>query len=78
MAKKKTSSKPNVKNILERLKKKLLEPQMLIILGVILVLLIASYFIFGIEFTVVISIGILIILGIARLLDSKSFTRLWY
>lgn len=70
MAKKKTSSKPNTKNILERIKKKLSEPQMLIALGIVLVLLIASYITFGLEFTLVVLIGVLIILGIARLLDN--------
>ena len=70
MAKKKSSSKPNTKNILERIKKKISEPQMLIALGIVLVLLIASYITFGMEFTLVLLIGVLIILGVARLLDN--------
>lgn len=70
MTKKKTSSKPNKKNILERIKRKISEPQMLIALGIVLVLLIASYITFGMEFTLVLLIGVLIILGVARLLDN--------
>lgn len=41
----------------------------LIVLGVILALLIVSYFIMGLTLTIVLGVGILIILGIARILD---------
>ena len=43
---------------------------MLIALGVVVALLIASFLTFGFEFTLVLLIGVLIILGIARLLDN--------
>ena len=69
MTKKKNSRKPSKKNIIERIKSKL-EPPMLIALGIVLALLIASYMIFGFEFTIVLLVGVLIILGISRLLDS--------
>ena len=42
---------------------------MLIVLGVVLALLIVSYFIMGLTLTIVLGVGILIILGVARILD---------
>lgn len=42
---------------------------MLIVLGIILALLIVSYFIMGLTLTIVLGVGILIILGVARILD---------
>ena len=69
MAKKKNSHKTKSKNIIERVMKNIDKP-MLIILGILLALLVACYITFGLEFTIVLLVGVLIILGIARLLDN--------
>ena len=50
-------------------KKFKLEKPMIIISIIILALILISYFLFGIELTIILTIGILLILGIARLLD---------
>lgn len=65
MAKK---QKKNNKNFIERIKRKI-EPPMLIALGIVVALLIISFVAFGKELTILLFIGIVLILGIARLLD---------
>ena len=77
MAKRKNNrskQKINSKNIIERIKKKI-ETPMLIALGIVLALLIVSYIAFGVELTIILFFGIIIILGIARLLDNVKSNK---
>ena len=53
----------------KRVKKKEDYKPLMIIAGIVLALLVLSYIVFGIGFTIFIAVGIAIILGIARLLD---------
>ena len=61
----KTTKKKPVATVLKAENRKF----MLIVLGIILALLIVSYFIMGLMLTLVLGVGILIILGVARILD---------
>ena len=57
----------NIKKMLKNI-----ETPALIVVGIVLVLIISSYIMFGLGLTLVLTIGILIILGIARLLDKMK------
>lgn len=64
--KKRTVKKTNINSNRKKLK---IEKPMIIIGIIILALIILSYLVLGLELTVVLTVGILFILGIARLLD---------
>ena len=72
--KKRKSRSYNNNNFLEKIKKKV-ELPMLIAIGIVLAILIASFIMFGKELTLVLFVGIAIILGIARLLDKVKSNK---
>ena len=71
---KKRKSRSYNNNFLEKIKKKV-ELPMLIAIGIVLAILIASFIMFGKELTLVLFVGIAIILGIARLLDKVKSNK---